>query len=299
MKDKKCNDFVFMPLGDKAGAPSPQGRGQKGASNDRLTSVMESDTRGKEVRSKIVVVGSCQCGKTALIQRYVHSKFLETYTPTGFDTYTSEYSVSDTYKIHMSIWDTSGDSDYDRVRPLSYGEADLVIICFAIDNPESMEDVITKWCPEVREHCPTQPVMLVGCKSDRRNEIKSMPPDKPRPPFITYDQGLKTAKHIKALVYSETSSKTLARSVNDVMEVAALSSAGSKSGSSCSNGTTTTASNSSTGSSATTSSSNSSGSADSPHFHRQRSFIRRKRFSGMAEAKTHLRKEAAKSCVVM
>lgn len=111
-------------------------------------------------------------------------------------------------------------------------------------------------------------------------------------------QGLNTAKQIGALVYSETSSKSSQRSVNDVMEVAALSSAGSKNGCSFTahnnSGTTTTVSNSSTGSSA-----NSNSSSDSPNFRRQRSFIRRKRFTGMNEAKVHLRKEAAKSCAVM
>ena len=95
-------------------------------------------------------------------------------------------------------------------------------------------------------------------------------------------QGLKTAKHIGALVYSETSAKTSQRSVNDVMEVAALSSAGTT-------GTGASASGGSTPSS----------DAPASGFGRQRSFIRRKRFSGLNEAKTQLRKEAAKSCAVM
>ena len=95
-------------------------------------------------------------------------------------------------------------------------------------------------------------------------------------------QGLKTAKHIGALVYSETSSKTSQRSVNDVMEVAALSSAG----------TTGTGASASAGSTP-------SGDAPTGGFGRQRSFIRRKRFSGLNEAKAQLRKEAAKSCAIM
>lgn len=298
MKDQKCSDFVFMPLKDGARGQTPRAK-DGGSIRDRPPQVAELDTPGvmsKEVRSKIVVVGSCGCGKTALIHRYVHSLFLETYTPTGFDTYNCQYSVSETYKILMSIWDTSGDVGYDRVRPLSYSDGDLVIICFAIDKPETMEDVVSKWYPEVKEQCPNVPVMLVGCKSDMRHEIKSMTTDKPKPTFVTYDQGLKTAKLIGALVYSETSAKTSQRSVNDVMEVAALSSAGSKNGCtfSASSGTTTTASNSSTGSSA-----NSSTSSDSPNFRRQRSFSRRKGFTGMNEAKVQLRKEAAKSCIVM
>ncbi|XP_076472662.1 rho-related GTP-binding protein RhoE-like [Babylonia areolata] len=242
------------------------------------SAVVASDST--EVKSKIVVVGDCQCGKTTLIHRYVQSKFQESYTPTGFDTYSGSYNVSDTYTIHMSIWDTSGDAGYDRVRPLSYSDANLIIICFSIDNPESMENVVSKWHPEVREHCPTQPIMLVGCKADLRSEAKNLPVGTPRPAFVSYDQGLKTAKHIGALVYSETSSKTSQRSVNDVMEVAALSSAGT------------------TGMGAAA---NPAGAAngESAGLGRQRSFIRRKRFSGLNEAKTHLRKEAAKSCAVM
>lgn len=222
------------------------------------------------VKSKLVVVGDCGCGKTSMINRYVKGQFSETYAPTGFDTYTSTYQVSDTYRIHMSIWDTSGDAGYDRVRPLSYGDADLIVICFSVGDRESMENVVSRWIVEVREHCPKQPVILVGCKTDVRSDIpKQEEGSKKTSDAVNYDQGLKTAKHIGALVYSEISSKNSQRSVNDVIEVAALSSAGNKT------------------------------SAESSNFRRQRSFMRRKRFDGMGEAKMQLRKEAAKSCVVM
>ncbi|KAK7111107.1 rho-related GTP-binding protein RhoE-like [Littorina saxatilis] len=278
MKDKVCSDFVFMPLkGDQRVPPMATGGVPVAAAGG--AAVVETDST--EVKSKIVVVGDCECGKTTLIHRYVKSKFQETYTPTGFDTYSGSYNVSDTYTIHMSIWDTSGDTGYDRVRPLSYSDADLVIICFSISNPESMENVVSKWHPEVREHCPTQPIMLVGCKADIRSEVKNLPPSTPRPNLVSYDQGLKTAKHIGALVYSETSAKTSQRSVNDVMEVAALSSAGTS------------------GTGAAPAAANASAGEGANSFGRQRSFIRRKRFSGLSDAKAQLRKEAAKSCVVM
>ena len=80
-------------------------------------------------------------------------------------------------------------------------------------------------------------------------------------------QGLKTAKQIEALVYSETSAKTSEKSVKDVLEVAALSSVGSQ--------------------------------KSDTQFKRQKSFIKRKRFSGMREAKSTLREESTKSCVIM
>lgn len=221
-----------------------------------------------EVKVKLVVVGDCGCGKTTLIKRYVNGTYTDSYTATGFDTYTTTYTVSSTYKINMSIWDTSGDPGYDRVRPVSYTDADLVIVCFSIGNPESLHNIVTKWFPEIREHCPTQPVMIVGCGTDLRTDEavlerlsrKNLSP-------VTYEQGLKTAKEIEALVYSETSAKTSEKSVKDVLEVAALSSVGSQ--------------------------------KSETQFKRQKSFIKRKRFSGMREAKSTLREESTKSCVIM
>lgn len=225
---------------------------------------------GTCARSKLVVVGDCGCGKTALIHRYVNESFLEAYTPTGFNTYNATYDVSDTYKIEMSVWDTSGDAGYDRVRPLSYADADLVILCFSVADPDSMDHVVSKWFPEVREHCPTQPIMLVGCKTDLRNDLQCITTlAKQKQIMVSYDQGLKTAKHIGALVYSETTSKSSQRSVGDVIEIAALSSAGNKN------------------------------TAETPNFKRQRSFMRRKRFSGLNDTKAQIRKDVVKSCVVM
>ncbi|XP_050418814.1 uncharacterized protein LOC126832156 [Patella vulgata] len=266
MKDQACSDFVFMPLKSEKVSKNSRGGTPEIHSNSE-TSTTES-SEDSMVRSKIVVVGDCNCGKTSLIQRYVKGDYSEDYKPTGFDTFSTTYNVSETYKIQITIWDTSGDAGYDRVRPLSYSEADLVMMCFSVTDPESMDNIVSKWLPEVREYCPKQPIMLVGCKTDLRNEQKSSSVSSTKKQIVTYDQGLKTAKHIGALVYSETSAKTSLKSVSDVLEVAALSSAGTKS-------------------------------TDSPNFRKQRSFIRRKRFSGVSDAKTQLRKEAVKSCVVM
>jgi len=44
----------------------------------------------------------------------------------------------------LALWDTAGQEDYDRLRPLSYPEAHVVLICFAIDLPESLDYARTK-----------------------------------------------------------------------------------------------------------------------------------------------------------
>lgn len=225
-----------------------------------------------EIKTKLVVVGDTYCGKTKFVNRYVNSTYEDTYTATGIDTYHTTYQVSAAHKIHVSIWDTSGDQSYDRVRPVSYADADLVLVCYSIEKPETLHHIATKWLPEIKEHCPHQPIIVVGCGSDMRTDgdvLARLSANGQSP--VTYDQGLKAAKDIEALVYSETSAKTSERSVKDILEVAILSSVGGGAKYNCSDA----------------------------RFKRQRSFIKRKKCSWIGEPLTTVRAEATKSCVIM
>jgi GTPase SAR1 family protein len=41
----------------------------------------------------------------------------------------------------LDLFDTSGQGDFERVRPLSYPDSNVALISFAIDNPASLESV--------------------------------------------------------------------------------------------------------------------------------------------------------------
>jgi Ras family protein A len=75
--------------------------------------------------------------------------------------------------VELSLWDTAGQEDYDRLRPLSYPDTDLVLICFSLagDNKASYHNVATKWFPEAKHFCPGIPIVLVGTKEDLRSEF--------------------------------------------------------------------------------------------------------------------------------
>lgn len=46
--------------------------------------------------------------------------------------------------ISLGLWDTAGQEDYDRLRPLSYPQTDVFLICFSLVSPPSYENVRTK-----------------------------------------------------------------------------------------------------------------------------------------------------------
>ena len=72
--------------------------------------------------------------------------------------------------MELALWDTAGQEDYDRLRPLSYPDTDVILMCFSIDSPDSLENIPEKWTPEVRHFCPNVPIILVGNKKDLRND---------------------------------------------------------------------------------------------------------------------------------
>lgn len=67
-------------------------------------------------------------------------------------------------QVELALWDTAGQEDYDRLRPLSYPDTDVILMCFSIDSPDSLENIPEKWTPEVKHFCPNVPIILVGNK---------------------------------------------------------------------------------------------------------------------------------------
>ncbi|XP_053525719.1 rho-related GTP-binding protein RhoF isoform X1 [Artibeus jamaicensis] len=116
---------------------------------------------------------------------------------------------------------TTGQEDYDRLRPLSYQNTHLVLICYDVMNPTSYDNVLIKWFPEVTHFCRGTPVVLVGCKTDLRKDkeqLRKLRAAQLEP--ITYLQGLSTCEQIRAALYLECSAK-FRENVEDVFREAA------------------------------------------------------------------------------
>ncbi|KAF8583782.1 putative GTPase Rho1 [Ramaria rubella] len=168
-----------------------------------------------EIRRKLVIVGDGACGKTCLLTVFSKGAFPEIYVPTVFESAVADIEV-DGKLVELALWDTAGQEDYDRLRPLSYPDTHVVLICFAVDSSDSLDNVPEKWLPEVLHYCHGVPVILVGCKKDLRDDTKTIEKlrkNNQRP--VTSEEGLAVARKISAKSYHECS----ARSGEGVREV--------------------------------------------------------------------------------
>ena len=65
-----------------------------------------------------------------------------------------------------------GQEDYDRLRPLSYPQTDVFLICYSVVGHTSFYNVKEKWVPEVTHHCPAASLFLIGTKTDLRDDTE-------------------------------------------------------------------------------------------------------------------------------
>jgi len=157
---------------------------------------------------KLMVVGDGSVGKTCLLISYTTNSFPGEYVPTVFDNYNAN-AIVEGNPVNLGLWDTAGSEEYDTLRPLSYPGTDVFLICFSVFSPESFESITRKWYPEITEHAPETPIILVGTKIDLRTKpeaIQSLKENNQEP--ITVKKGEELAKKMGAKRYLECSALT-------------------------------------------------------------------------------------------
>jgi len=150
---------------------------------------------------KCVAVGDGATGKTCLLVSYSQNSFPTEHIPTVFDNYQTNVLV-DGKHVSLMLWDTAGQEDYDRMRPLAYPQTDVFLMCYACDFASSLENIKHKWFPEIQHYNPETPFILVATKTDLRDKAKD------QSTFISTEQGQELANDIKADGFVECSALT-------------------------------------------------------------------------------------------
>lgn len=162
-------------------------------------------------KRKLVIVGDGACGKTSLLYVFTLGEFPTEYHPTVFENYVTDCRI-DGKPVQLALWDTAGQEEYERLRPLSYFNSHVILIGFALDVPDSLENARHKWVAEVKKYCPDVPYFLVGLKKDLR-----VSDDPIR--YVQYERGEAVARDIDAKRYLESSALT-GEGVDDIFEAA-------------------------------------------------------------------------------
>lgn len=177
-----------------------------------MAPICGSEPRAKQ--RKIVILGDGACGKTSLLNVFTRGYFPKVYEPTVFENYTHDIFL-DGQPVQLSLWDTAGQEEFDKLRALSYADTHCLVLCFGIDNSDSLANVRTRWLAEILDHCEGVPLVLVALKADLRQDQSTNASR-----LVSYEEGVEVAKEIGALRYLECSAMTN-RGVKEVFTEAA------------------------------------------------------------------------------
>lgn len=147
---------------------------------------------------RCVVVGDPGVGQKSLLRAYKNNNNLTTKYEQSVEN--KNNIIVNNVSVYFKIYSTAG--LYTKRRFSAYKKADIFVICFAIDNPKSLENVTKKWYPELRRRKPQIPIILVATKQDFRLS-QNMEKEK-----IRDDQGFRVSNEIDAEQYLECSTLT-------------------------------------------------------------------------------------------
>jgi small GTP-binding protein len=115
----------------------------------------------------------------------------------------------------LNLFDTAGQEDWDTLRVMAYPDTDVILLCFSVVRPDSMENIVSKWIPELNRYIPKALIVLVGTQIDLRDQHNQQNQEVNTPgknaavkQYITTREGEELRQRIKAFKYVECSAVT-------------------------------------------------------------------------------------------
>jgi len=169
-------------------------------------------------RSKVVVLGDTEVGKTTLTSRFVHpeERTSDDYVATiGIDFSAKAVKLPGGGSIRLQLWDTAGAERYRKLSTHYLQDAAAVLVVYDRSQRRTF-DSVREWCSLVKETfgCKAHPlIVLVGNKTDLQSCA------------VTSQEGKDLATELGAQSFFETSAKE-GRNIDALFESLASSLAG-------------------------------------------------------------------------
>ncbi|XP_069051400.1 ras-related protein Rab-24 [Lepisosteus oculatus] len=155
---------------------------------------------GQRVDAKVVMLGKECVGKTSLVERYVHNRFLiGPYQNTIGAAFVAKPIQVEDKVITLGIWDTAGSERYEAMSRMYYRGAKAAIVCYDLTDCWSFARA-KFWVTELQKSEEQCRIYLCGTKGDLIEGNRSLRK-------VDYHDAQDYADEIKAQLF-ETSSKT-------------------------------------------------------------------------------------------
>ncbi|XP_048343898.1 ras-related protein Rab-24 isoform X2 [Sphaerodactylus townsendi] len=155
---------------------------------------------GQRVDAKVVMLGKEYVGKTSLVERYVHNRFLVgPYQNTIGAAFVAKVIPVGGRKVTLGIWDTAGSERYEAMSRMYYRGAKAAIVCYDLTDSSSFQRA-KFWVNELQNFEENCRIYLCGTKSDLLDDDR-------RKRGVDFHDAQDYADDIKAELF-ETSSKT-------------------------------------------------------------------------------------------
>ena len=118
----------------------------------------------------------------------------------------------------------STQDELEHIRPLCYKNADVFLLCYSVVRPCSFRNLINRWVPEIRQHCPGAPLILVGTQVDLREDVQvliHLAQNQERP--VGTEEGQQLTQELGAVSFAEYSALTQ-KNLKDTFDSAILAS---------------------------------------------------------------------------
>uniref|UniRef100_A0A3B3BA55 Ras-related protein Rab-24 n=1 Tax=Oryzias melastigma TaxID=30732 RepID=A0A3B3BA55_ORYME len=124
------------------------------------------------VDAKVVMLGKESVGKTSLVERYVHNRFLHPYQNTIGAAFVAKPIQVGEKVITLGLWDTAGAERYEAMSRIYYRGARAAIICYDLTDSSSFQRAHF-WVKELQNCEELCKIYLCGTKSDLIDEDRS------------------------------------------------------------------------------------------------------------------------------
>lgn len=133
-----------------------------------MTDIGAHEPRGHRIHIKVVLVGMSGCGKTTLARTWYDGCYPKKVDPVE-EPLTKDVTL-DGIDYTISVYDTTGEEQYERLRPLSYPGTDIFLLVYSIGRLKSFAYLTMRFIPEIQHFVPNTEFVFVGAKLDLRTD---------------------------------------------------------------------------------------------------------------------------------